>query len=62
MTELTIAPMANVTIPSSRNSQNHPGLPFIPRISRIPAARRAEMTRAILTWVVSFAILEHELQ
>src|SRR5689334_18431999 len=35
--------------PSSKNSQNHPGFPPMPRISRIPAASRAEMTRATLS-------------
>jgi hypothetical protein len=32
----------------TKNNQNHPGLPATPRISRIPAARSEEMTRATL--------------
>lgn len=39
--------MRQVSRPSSRKSQNQPGLPPMPRISRIPAASRADMTLAM---------------
>lgn len=42
------SPITNVMRPSIRNSQNHPGFPFAPLISRIPAASKDEMIRA--TW------------
>lgn len=38
--------MTMVSSPSIRNSQNQPGLPPMPRISKIPAAKSAEITRA----------------
>lgn len=45
---LTMMPITNVKIPSMRNNQNHPGFPAVPRSSRIPAAKSAEITRATL--------------
>jgi hypothetical protein len=46
--------MTKVISPSIRNSQNHPGLPSVPLISRMPAAKRAEIMRA--TWDLLDAI------
>ena len=43
----TAKPMRNVMMPSKRKSQNHPGLPATPRIFKMPAASREDMTRAI---------------
>jgi len=43
---LTITPMTNVSKPSIRKSQNHPGLSSTPSIPRIATARRFEITLA----------------
>lgn len=44
--DFTAKPIRNVTRPSRRKSQNQPGFPATPRIFKIPAASRDEITRA----------------